>query len=77
MVFVDLVLAAEVVFDRDRYSTGQPMVLTCRLRFGDEPVTGAKVFVELARPGESLGTFLARNGSNYRPGQPDGPARPG
>jgi hypothetical protein len=70
LVFVDLVLAADVVFDRDHYSTGQPMVLTCRLRFGDEAVTGARVVVELARPGESLGTFLARNGADYRPGQP-------
>ncbi|MBV9787848.1 MAG: hypothetical protein JOZ51_06730, partial [Chloroflexi bacterium] len=31
----------------------------------------ARVVVELARPGESLGTFLAKNSGDYRPGDTD------
>jgi hypothetical protein len=71
LVFVDLFVRADIVFDRERYRTGDPMVITARLRAGDDPVTKATVTVELARPGESLGTFLATNGAGYKP-----PAKP-
>ncbi|WP_432949928.1 vWA domain-containing protein [Kribbella sp. CA-253562] len=73
LVFVDLFVRTDVVFDRDHYDTGDPIVLTARLRAGDQPVTGASVTVELARPGESLGTYLATNSGNYKPGRPQRP----
>jgi Mg-chelatase subunit ChlD len=73
LVFVDLFVRADVVFDREQYRTGDPMVVTARLRAGDDPITKATVTVELARPGESLGTFLATNGAGYQPTQPSPP----
>jgi hypothetical protein len=65
LIFVDLYVKADVVFDKALYRTGDSMVVTARLRAGDQPITGAKVTVELARPGESLGTFLATNSQQY------------
>lgn len=73
LVFVDLFAKAELVFDRDHYGTGDPIRLTCRLRAGPDPITSAKVTVELARPGEGLGTFLVNNSQRYKPSQPAGP----
>jgi hypothetical protein len=70
LVMVDLYLKAEYSFDRTHYRTGDPMRITCRLRAGPEPVVGATVTVELARPGEGLGTFLGTNGPQYRPTPP-------
>lgn len=60
MVWVDLFVRAEITFDRDRYTTGDPMVITAVIRAGNHPVPGATIKVELARPGESLGTFLSQ-----------------
>ena len=65
LIFVDLYVKADVVFDKTLYRTGEPMVITARLRAGNQPITGVKVTVELARPGESLGTFLATNSQQY------------
>ncbi len=78
MIFVDLFVKAEIRFDKDRYRTGDPMHITARLRAGNRPITKARVLVELARPGESLGTFLVTHGANYRPGDsgPSDQARP-
>jgi von Willebrand factor type A domain len=73
LIFVDLFVKADIVFDQTAYQTGDPMVITARLRAGDQPITDARVHVELARPGESLGTFLATNGSGYKPAPPRGP----
>ncbi|MER7728964.1 vWA domain-containing protein [Streptomyces sp. NPDC096323] len=70
LIFVDLFVRADIVFDRATYGTGDPMVVTARLRAGDDPVTTASVTVQLARPGESLGSFLAANGSQYEPSAP-------
>ncbi|MFF0445262.1 choice-of-anchor X domain-containing protein [Streptomyces sp. NPDC004609] len=72
LVFVDLPVAVDVVFDRETYGTGDPMVITARVAAADGPVTSASVTAELARPGESLGTFLSVNGSEYQPSQPSG-----
>jgi len=49
------------------------MIITARVRAGDQPVTDARITVELARPGISLGTFLATNGKGYQPPSPAGP----
>ncbi|MEU6232930.1 vWA domain-containing protein [Kitasatospora sp. NPDC047058] len=78
LVFVDLFVRVDVVFDRDTYGTGDPMVITARLRAGDDPVTNASVTVELTRPKESLGTFLARNGTTFKvsPPRPPDPHAP-
>jgi Mg-chelatase subunit ChlD len=73
LAFEDLFIRADVVFDRDRYDTGDPIGLTCRIRAGDDPVLDARVHAELARPGESLGSFLATGGSEYRPPRPQPP----
>jgi Mg-chelatase subunit ChlD len=73
LIFVDLLVQADFSFDQPSYSTGDPIVITARLRAGDDPITDARVAVELARPGESLGTFLATNGHEYRPDPIGGP----
>ncbi|HJQ24889.1 MAG TPA: vWA domain-containing protein [Blastocatellia bacterium] len=72
-VIVDLFLKADFSFDQTKYFTGDPIVINCRLRAGGVPVTNAKISVELAGPGEGLGTFLATNAGNYRPTTPGGP----
>jgi hypothetical protein len=66
-IIVDLFVKMDVVFDRQTYRTGDKMVITARLRAGDQPITDAKVLVLLARPGESLGDFLARHSDGYKP----------
>ena len=61
MIIEDLYVKADIVFDRDQYRTGEPMVISAYLRAGDQPVTGARVMVELERPGEGMGTFFVNN----------------
>jgi hypothetical protein len=72
LAMVDLNVKAEISFDRPKYFTGEPMVVSCRIVAGGKVVPDAKVSVELARPGEGLGTFLAVNGSGYQPAPPAG-----
>lgn len=73
IIIVDLFVKMDVVFDRQTYRTGDSMVVTARLRAGDQPIVDAKVLVQLARPGESLGDFLGRHSQGYRPPrQPSG-----
>ena len=67
LVLVDLFAAFHITFDQAEYRTGQPMLLTCRIRAGSEPVMGATVRVRVQRPGEGLGTFLSLNGARYTP----------
>ena len=55
----DLAFVADVAFDRVRYRSGTPMVVSAKLRHLGVPVTGATIRVELVAPGESLGTTLA------------------
>jgi hypothetical protein len=73
LAFVDLFVRAELSFDKEQYKSGDTMILTIRIRAGDQPVTDAHIVAELARPGESLGTFLAKHGTEYKPAQPSGP----
>lgn len=70
--YVDLTTKMDVVFDKREYRTGDAMRITAKLREGSQPIRGARVWVELARPGESLGTFLATNSGLYRPTQDPG-----
>jgi len=72
LVMVDLFLKVDLEFDKPRYATEEPLRLTARIRAGARRVKGATVTVELARPGEGLGTFLAQNGINYKPSPPQG-----
>lgn len=67
--WIDLYVKAEVKFDQPAYGTGETMLVTCAISAGNQPVTGAKITVELARPGESLGTFLSVNSKGYQPGR--------
>ena len=67
--WIDLYVKAEVTFDQPAYGTGDTMLVTCAISAGNQPVTGAKITVELARPGESLGTFLSVNSKGYQPGR--------
>lgn len=76
LAYEDLFAKFDIQFDSDRYLTGDEMVITARLRAGAEPITDARVLVEMARPGESLGTFLATNGRGYKPGRGKGPDPP-
>jgi hypothetical protein len=67
LAYEDLYARADIGFDRDRYFTGDKMRITARLRAGAAPIAKGRVTVELARPGESLGTFLAENAKDYKP----------
>ena len=53
----DLVTKSEIDFDKHQYFTGEPIGLSCVIRSHGQPVTGAPVEVEVAKPGEGLGTF--------------------
>jgi hypothetical protein len=67
LVFKDLFAKADIFFDRTAYGTGESMVISARVRAGDQPVSGAKIGVELAEPGESLGSFLVQGSKGYEP----------
>jgi len=67
LVMTDLVTRATVSFDKRQYFIGDAIRLACRINSGGVPVTRAKVYVDVARPGEGLGTFLATNADLYKP----------
>lgn len=67
---VDLYTKVEVDFDQRQYFIGDPIHLTCRIRAGGARISDATVFVECARPGEGLGTFLATHAKRYDPPRP-------
>ena len=73
LAMVDLFLKADIRFDRPRYATGQRALVTCQISAGGEPVRDARVDVELARPGQGLGTYLGARGQDYKPGKPKYP----
>jgi hypothetical protein len=62
----DLHTQTEITLDRPEYYIGDQVRLTCSIRSGGAPVTGASVLVDIARPGEGLGTFLATNSGKVR-----------
>lgn len=64
---VDLVVLAEVGFDKPQYFIGDAIGLRCRISNGGLPVTGATVEVEAVGPGVGLGTYLAQNSTHYPP----------
>jgi hypothetical protein len=72
LIFKDLYAKADILFDQRYYGTGDSMVISARVRAGDQPVSGATISVELAEPGESLGTFLVQGSKGYEPPRPHG-----
>ncbi|MEM7305819.1 MAG: vWA domain-containing protein [Planctomycetota bacterium] len=66
LCMIDLVTKASIRFDRPQYFLGDPIRLECSIRTGGQRVTGATVGVDVAKPGEGLGTFLATNAGVYR-----------
>ena len=66
LCMIDLVLKAEVAFDKRQYFIGDTIDLSCRISHGGARVTGATIAVDVARPGEGLGTFLATNADQYK-----------
>lgn len=66
LVMVDLVTKADVSFDKKQYFIGDPIRLNCRIRSGGTRVTGARVIVDCAKPGEGLGTYLAVNAPLFK-----------
>jgi hypothetical protein len=77
LCMVDLVTKAEIRLDKPRYFIGDAINITCSIRSGGTRVTGTSVGVDVARPGEGLGTFLATNSGLYKQKQrstkPEGP----
>ena len=69
LVYKDLQTVADARFDRLEYRTGQPIKIEVRARTGADTVSGLDVIVELARPGQSLGTFLVTHGTGWKPSQ--------
>ena len=75
-VMTDLHVQAEMYFGADRHFIEEPVEINCRIMAGGQPVTDAEVLIDVARPGESLGTFLATNSGRYKEVQnrkPQGP----
>lgn len=68
---IDLAVKADVGFDKPQYFIGEPIKLSCRINHGGSRVTGASVGIDVARPGEGLGTFLATNAGRYKVVQKD------
>jgi hypothetical protein len=66
LCMVDLLTKAEIVFDKPQYFTGDTIRLGCRIRTGGAAVAGATVGVDVARPGEGLGTFLSVNATTFQ-----------
>jgi hypothetical protein len=66
LCMVDLVTQAEIRLDKPRYFIGDAIKITCGIRSGGSRVTGTTVAVDLAGPGEGLGTFLATNSGLYK-----------
>ena len=66
LCMVDLLTKAEVRFDKRQYFMDDPIRLSCQISTGGAAVTGATVWVDVARPGEGLGTFLATHGNRYK-----------
>lgn len=73
LIYKDLESLADARFDKLAYRTGDEMHVEVRARTGAEVVSGLEVVVELARPGQSLGTYLVTHGTGWQPGQPQGP----
>jgi hypothetical protein len=73
LIYKDLDTLADTRFDKLAYRTGDEMHVEVRARTGAEVVSGLEVVVELARPGQSLGTYLVTHGTGWQPGQPQGP----
>ncbi|HEX4694627.1 vWA domain-containing protein [Sphingomonas sp.] len=66
LCMADLKLKAEVAFDRPQYFIGDPIALSCGLINGGAPVSGATIHLDIARPGEGLGTFLGTNAARFK-----------
>jgi len=76
LCMIDLVTKADISFDQPQYFLGDPIQLRCAIRSGGRRVTGASVGVDVAKPGEGLGTFLTTNANLYlkdRQTKPTGP----
>jgi hypothetical protein len=73
LIYKDLDTLADARFDKLVYRTGEQMHVEVRARTGADVVSGLEVVVELARPGQSLGTYLVENGTGWQPGQQPGP----
>ncbi len=67
----DLYVRTQIRFDRVSYRTEQSMQIEAEVRAGGIAITDARIVVELARPGESLGTFLATNSHLLFPNNPN------
>lgn len=65
-VMVDLVTKVDVGFSKPQFFLGEPIGLETRIASGGVPVTGAKVVIDSARPGESLGSYLTVNAQKYK-----------
>lgn len=74
LCMADLKLKAEVAFDRQQYFIGDQIKVSCTLMDGGAPVSGATIHLDIARPGEGLGTFLGTHADRYKALEHDLPA---
>ncbi len=65
LAMADLHVQTEMFFGRKTHFTDEPIDLFCRITAGGAPITDAQVLVDVARPGEGLGTFLSTNSKLY------------
>jgi hypothetical protein len=65
LCMIDLVTKADISFDMQQYFVGDPIQLKCSIRSGGSRVIGANVGVDVAKPGEGLGSFLTTNAHLY------------
>ncbi len=74
LCMADLKLKAEVAFDQRSYFIGDTMAVSCGLIDGGAPVSGATIHLDIAGPGEGLGTFLGTHAARYKALERDLPA---
>jgi hypothetical protein len=72
-VLVDLRILARFPVAQRNYTTGEPILLRVALTDNGAPLLGAQARVEIARPGEALGNYLATVQANCERGQPQIP----
>lgn len=72
-VLADLRILARFLIEQKSYAAGDPMLLQVSLKDKGQPLLGADVVVEVAKPGEGLGNYLTLVQENCEMGEPGRP----
>lgn len=72
-VLADMRVLAEFLVEQKPYAAGDPILLQVKLLDKGQPIAGADVSVEVARPGEGLGNYLSTVQDDCSAGTPSIP----